>query len=327
MRSETEARTCTTGSPLCLSPENRTTTTKMEPRAPRTQPRASAVAVAKHVRPANLLTAKRAKPAVAMKSKTTSHTRKKFVGDSKSVTATCMTTPTTTLTFLSSLTIDTPENRCHPDARQYLVNFKKKKEELGRRLYHLYNREIFEGCLPNDMEITWNVRLTKTAALCYSRRYTNKMGIETRSSRIELSSKIIDSGDRLRDTLVHEMCHAASWITSGYRDGHGPLWRTWAEKAMQQFPELPIINRCHSYDIRTKYSYVCQRCGYTIGRHSKSFDTEKKVCGHCHGRFELAVNTAAARKDSGSAQQRGKRPKSGIYAATMSSTSPKTPKS
>ena len=31
------------------------------------------------------------------------------------------------------------------------------------------------------------------------------------------------------------------------RDGHGPLWRTWAEKAMQRFPELPVIDRCHSY--------------------------------------------------------------------------------
>ena len=26
------------------------------------------------------------------------------------------------------------------------------------------------------------------------------------------------------------------------------------------------------------------------GRHSKSLDTEKKVCGHCHGRFKLVVN-------------------------------------
>merc|ERR1712107_867278 len=28
----------------------------------------------------------------------------------------------------------------------------------------------------------------------------------------------------------------------------------------------------------------------TIGRHSKSLDTNRKVCGHCHGRFELVVN-------------------------------------
>ena len=201
----------------------------------------------------------------------------------------------TTLTFLSSLTMDTPIERCHPQALPYIKNFKKSKEELANRLYQMYNDQIFEGALPDDMEISWNVRLTKTAGLCYSRRY-KKYNIETRSSRIELSTKVIDRGDRLRDTLIHEMCHAASWIISGYRDGHGPLWRTWAEKAMRRFPELPVIDRCHSYQIETKYTYKCVQCGYAIGRHSKSLDTERKVCGHCHGRFELVVNTGSARK-------------------------------
>lgn len=64
-----------------------------------------------------------------------------------------------------------------------------------------------------------------------------------------------------------------------------PTWRTWAEKAMSRFPELPVIDRCHGYEIRTKYTYRCEKCGYSVGRHSKSLDTEKKVCGHCHGRF------------------------------------------
>ena len=34
---------------------------------------------------------------------------------------------------------------------------------------------------------------------------------------------------------------------------------------MSRFPELPVIDRCHSYQIRTKYSYVCEKCGYQIG--------------------------------------------------------------
>ena len=38
----------------------------------------------------------------------------------------------------------------------------------------------------------------------------------------------------------------------------------------------------------------CVQCGYSIGRHSKSLDTERKVCGHCHGRFQLVLNTGAA---------------------------------
>ena len=190
----------------------------------------------------------------------------------------------TTLTFLSSLTVDTPLERCHPQALPYLKNFKKNKEELARSLYQMYNEQIFENALPDDMDISWNVRLTKTAGLCFSRRH-KKYNIETRSSRIELSTKVIDRGDRLRDTLIHEMCHAASWIISGYRDGHGPLWRTWAEKAMARFPELPVIDRCHSYQINTKYTYRCVQCGYSIGRHSKSLNTERKVTSCTHIMF------------------------------------------
>ena len=76
-----------------------------------------------------------------------------------------------------------------------------------------------------------------------------------RFSVIELSSKVLDSPDRLRDTLIHEMCHAAAWIISGYPDGHGPLFKDWARRAMATFPELPVIARCHNYVIRTKYTY------------------------------------------------------------------------
>jgi len=198
--------------------------------------------------------------------------------------------PNPTLTFLSSLSKDIPIERCHPTALPYLNNFSKIKTDLARCLYTVYNDEVFEKALPEEMEITWNVRLTKTSGVCYSKRHRNRQNVETRSSRIELSTKVIDSTDRLRDTLVHEMCHAASWIISGYRDGHGPLWKTWAEKAMTRFPELPIIDRCHDYQIRTQYTYKCGKCGYSIDRHSKSIDTGKKVCGHCNGRFQLVVN-------------------------------------
>jgi hypothetical protein len=44
------------------------------------------------------------------------------------------------------------KNSTHP------VTARPQQEELGKRLYHLYNKEIFEESLPADMEITWNVR-------------------------------------------------------------------------------------------------------------------------------------------------------------------------
>ena len=60
---------------------------------------------------------------------------------------------------------------------------------------------------------------------------------------------------------------------------------------MHAFPELPIIARCHSYAIRTKYQYRCANCGHTIGRHSKSLNTENQRCGYCRGKFLLVTST------------------------------------
>jgi len=33
--------------------------------------------------------------------------------------------------------------------------------------------------------------------------------------------------DRLRDTLIHELCHAMVWIEHNVIDGHGNLWKYW----------------------------------------------------------------------------------------------------
>jgi len=35
-----------------------------------------------------------------------------------------------------------------------------------------------------------------------------------------------------------------------------------AFKAMEVFPELPPIKRCHSYQVKSKYTYKCTGCGY-----------------------------------------------------------------
>ena len=95
--------------------------------------------------------------------------------------------------------------------------------------------------------------------------------------------------DRLRDTLLHELCHACAWIKSGMRDGHGPFWKGWSQKAMKAFPDLPVIERCHTYAIRTKYTYVCKKCGLRVGRHSKSIKVETQLCKMCGGMFELLL--------------------------------------
>ncbi|KFO71954.1 Acidic repeat-containing protein, partial [Cuculus canorus] len=91
-------------------------------------------------------------------------------------------------------------------ASQYVKHFKKNKEELVQKLYSLYNNTIFEQKLPENMVILWNKKMRKTAGFCVTGQ---TQGTEAkRYARIELSEKVCDSADRLRDTLIHEVCHA-----------------------------------------------------------------------------------------------------------------------
>ncbi|KAM3912038.1 germ cell nuclear acidic protein [Leptodactylus fuscus] len=173
----------------------------------------------------------------------------------------------------------------------YVKNFKQKKLELTTRLYSLYNQTIFEQKLPENLEITWNKKMRKTAGYCVTGQKRPTLG---RYARIELSDKVCDSADRLRDTLIHEICHAATWLINGVRDGHGQYWKFYARKATLLHPELPMVSRCHSYEINYKFTYECSRCKNTIGRHSKSLDTEKFVCALCKGKLVLQT---ATRKD------------------------------
>ncbi|XP_078496378.1 germ cell nuclear acidic protein-like [Lissotriton helveticus] len=175
----------------------------------------------------------------------------------------------------------------------YVKNFKQKKQELTQRLFAHYNSTIFDLKLPENMDISWNKKMRKTAGYCVTGQ--KKCGVEVqRYARIELSEKVCDSADRLRDTLIHEVCHAATWLINAVRDGHGQFWRCYAKKSTVIHPELPMVTRCHSYEINYKFTYQCSRCTTTIGRHSKSLDTERFVCALCQGQLVLLPST---RKD------------------------------
>ena len=106
------------------------------------------------------------------------------------------------------------------------------------------------------MVIEWNQRIRGSAGYCQLRRDS-----KNRYCKIILSNKVVDTADRLRDTLIHEMCHAAVWLIDKKGEGHGPYWKQWTMKAMTVFPELPEITRCHDFAVLTKYTYKCEKCG------------------------------------------------------------------
>ncbi|KAM6438164.1 germ cell nuclear acidic protein isoform 2-T2 [Liasis olivaceus] len=168
---------------------------------------------------------------------------------------------------------------------QLAKHFWRKKEELAQKLYSFYNCSVFEEKLPEKMEIIWNKKMQKTAGCCITGQLKDPG--RRRYAKIMLSEKVCDSADRLRDTLIHELCHAATWLIHGVRDGHGRFWNLYAKKSAMIHPELPVVSRCHNYEIKYKFSYECLRCKNTIGRHSKSLDTQRFVCALCKGQLVL----------------------------------------
>ncbi|XP_077559942.1 uncharacterized protein LOC144174867 [Haemaphysalis longicornis] len=142
--------------------------------------------------------------------------------------------------FLESLSEDKPLEECHHRALRFRRQFRNSREDLTEALFEIFNRELFSNQLPRS-EISWYGRLTSTAGRCFH--------LEQKRFRVELSPKLLDCAEKTRDTLLHELCHAAVWCIHGVIDGgHSHSgWKFWVDRAARRFPKLPRVQRCHNY--------------------------------------------------------------------------------
>ncbi len=89
---------------------------------------------------------------------------------------------------------------------------------------------------------------------------------------------MIDDDERLRSTLIHEMCHAANWLVDQLDNAHhGAQFRKWGRKATKQFPEISV-STCHNYAVHKPHKFKCVNsvCGVVYGRHTKKgINTDK----------------------------------------------------
>jgi predicted SprT family Zn-dependent metalloprotease len=169
------------------------------------------------------------------------------------------------------------------------LNFARHKETIATELYREFNRDGFGGALPEKFEITWNAKLLTTAGLTHYRKVTRSSGVSEYHARIELSTKVLDTAEKLEATLLHEMCHAAAWLLDKCaKPPHGSVFKKWAAKVMRVYPVVRV-DTCHSYQIHQPYKYRCTQswCLQEYGRHSKSIDVDAKACGVCNGKLEF----------------------------------------
>ncbi|XP_050632300.1 germ cell nuclear acidic protein isoform X4 [Macaca thibetana thibetana] len=168
-------------------------------------------------------------------------------------------------------------------------NLKRNRDELVRRIYDLFNRSVCDKKLPEKLRIGWNNKMLKTAGSCSTGEMWHPK--RQRFAEIQIGLKVCDSADRIRDTLIHEICHAASWLIDGIRDSHGDTWKYYARKSNRIHPELPKVTRCHNYKINYKVHYECTGCKTRIGRYTKSLDTSRFFCGKCKGSLVMVPLT------------------------------------
>ena len=173
------------------------------------------------------------------------------------------------------------------------AQFVRQRDALMRTCFAELNAAVFGNQLPASLADTlvWNAKLKTTAGVTYSSRQAGAHPGDGPQmlARVELSTHVIDSPAKLRQTLCHELCHAAAWLLDGSnKPPHGPAFRKWANKAMDALPGLDV-STCHSYDIAFKFNYACTTswCGQQYGRHSDSINTGKQACGVCGGALKL----------------------------------------
>jgi predicted SprT family Zn-dependent metalloprotease len=147
--------------------------------------------------------------------------------------------------------------------------FPRQKYDLTKQYFIELNQLAFDNKLPSDMAVTWSKRLTKTAGFTRLKRPALSAGARTAS--IELSEKVLDDEHRLKQTLGHEMCHAAAWLIDGVcKPPHGETFWKWARRLESSVSGMSVTT-CHSYDINTPFKFMCTNdsCCKVYSRHSK----------------------------------------------------------
>ena len=175
------------------------------------------------------------------------------------------------------------------------ASFKRNREQITKAAFEEFNRKAFGGRL-GKVVVEWSKKLNTTAGLTRLQKVSTNMtpGVPLqRLATIELSTKVVDSEEKLRTTLLHELVHAAVWIFEGVsKPPHGADFKRWAKIAMSKVPDVKVTTT-HSYQIQYRFNWACvnPKCSFTIGRHSKSVDLVRHRCGKCRGKLmEITAN-------------------------------------
>lgn len=169
--------------------------------------------------------------------------------------------------------------------------FLKQRETLAKLYFEEFNMKILNGLIPTDFNIEWSNRLTSTAG----KAIFDTGDISNR--KIQLSGKLLTNKRKLRNTLAHEMCHIAAYLSGAINENpHGKTFQKFGSKFSSYYQigkvseeDEIIVENTHDYERDYKFVYFCQNievCGAKFERNSRSIDITKKRCA-CGGSLLL----------------------------------------
>eukprot|EP00956_Cyclotella_meneghiniana_P038737 scaffold159340_cov23-Cyclotella_meneghiniana.AAC.1 len=118
------------------------------------------------------------------------------------------------------------------------LSFRKQRDSILASTFDAFNKLAFNGQL-TSVEVSWSNRLNTTAGIT---RMKGRLGQpNSRVATVELATKVIDSEEKLRSTLLHELCHAAAWLVDGvHKPPHGPCFKKWAAISMKKIKDVEV---------------------------------------------------------------------------------------
>jgi len=121
----------------------------------------------------------------------------------------------------------------------------------------LFNNLFFDGQLPleNKVQFSWGTKMQRNGG-------QTKFYPRTNFCEVLLNRKLLNSDQKINDTLLHEMCHlAVIFIECDRYGGHGPLWRKWVELVNEKARPLGLniqITEKHFYPVIYPFTYICE---------------------------------------------------------------------
>jgi predicted metal-dependent hydrolase len=114
-------------------------------------------------------------------------------------------------------------------------SFLRDREHLATTLLAAIDQTVMSGKLAaatistGGLKLIWSTKLRTAAGRAHWTHVKRPLGgQEQHDLKIELSTRLITSEEKMRDTLAHELCHCATWVIDNNPNAnHGKQFKEW----------------------------------------------------------------------------------------------------